>query len=54
MVLGDGDDANDWGGILDPDAQNCRWLLVESENASLPEMKNAGLCMRGLKQYFNG
>lgn len=54
VVLGDGDDANDWGGILDPDAQNCRWLLVESENASLPEMENAGLCMRGLKQYFNG
>ncbi len=50
-VLGAEDDANDWGEILDPNNKEYLWLLVESENEKLPEMKNAELCMQGLKKY---
>lgn len=51
-LLGAAEDANDWKSILDICNGNCMWLLVESENTKLPEMKNAQLCMQGLKQYI--
>lgn len=51
-VLGEEDDANDWAAILDPEKKEYLWLLIESENAELPEMRNAQLCIRGLKKYI--
>ena len=51
-VLGAEDDANDWSEILNPQNKEYLWLLVESENEKLPEMKNAELCMQGLKKYI--
>ncbi len=51
-LLGEDDDANDWAAILDPEKKEYLWLLVESENAGLPEMMNARLCMQGLKKYI--
>lgn len=51
-LLGAAEDANDWKTILDTCNGNCLWLLIESENTKLSEMKNAQLCMQGLKQYI--
>ena len=44
-IIGAQDDANDWKAILDPVNKEYSWLLVESENEQLPEMKNAQLCI---------
>ncbi len=51
-VLGAGDDLNDWASILNPELAEFEWLLVESENAALPEFENAKLCMQGLGKYI--
>ncbi|HIS30824.1 MAG TPA: sugar phosphate isomerase/epimerase [Candidatus Limivivens intestinipullorum] len=46
-VLGAEDDENDWEHILA--SHDFLWLLVESENAQLPEMENAKRCLQGIK-----
>lgn len=51
VVLGDGQDQNDWQAILDP-GRPLAWCLVESENTRLPELENARLCMEGLRRYL--
>ena len=53
-IIGAQDDANDWKAILDPVNKEYSWLLVESENEQLPEMKNAQLCIQGMKKYIAG
>lgn len=53
VVLGDGDDANDWRAILHQPWVDFEWLLVESENTALPEMENAGKCLENLKKYLD-
>lgn len=53
-ILGNPEDANDWTAILEPDNKKYLWLLIESENTQLPEMKNAQLCLQGLKKYLTG
>ena len=52
VTLGGAEDANDWKAILNPENAEYLWLLVESENEVLPEMENARLCMRGLKNFI--
>lgn len=51
-VLGDEDDANDWEQILDLKNASYLWMLVESENDTLPEFENAKRCLERLKKYL--
>lgn len=48
VVLGEEDDANDWKTMLNQPGTAIEWLLVESENSSLPEMENAKRCLQNL------
>lgn len=52
IVLGDEDDENDWKQILDPRNASYLWMLIESENDTLPEFENAQRCLERLKKYL--
>lgn len=52
VVLGDESDENDWNALLHQPWAEFEWLLVESENISLPEMENAARCIENLNKYL--
>ena len=52
VVLGDDDDENDWPAILKANPANTLQLIVESENAVLPEFENAQRCLDGLRKFL--
>lgn len=52
IVLGEAEDANNWQEILHESDVDFQWLLIESENQALPEIKNAELCRKGLEKYI--
>lgn len=52
VVLGDESDENDWNALLHQPWTEFEWLLVESENGSLPEMENAARCIENLSKYL--
>ncbi len=53
VVLGEEPDENDWNAMLHQPQTEFEWLLVESENESLPEMENAARCIHNLRRYFS-
>lgn len=52
VILGEEGDDNNWQELLHQSEKDFLWLLIESENHTLPEMENARLCMEGLHKYL--